>query len=263
MTDIRTGSVRVALAVTAILALLMTACGGGSSPTASTAVPDSSAPPTGSPSSSPSAEVGPTMFPPTGQVLTGGTYRSVMTDPSVTMTLPGTWLVFGQTSNFVIAQIGTTATMKEFYVFKFDGRIVDPKDNETIVQTDDLIDSLRTNAHVRFLTQPRPVTVGGARGEVFDLEAVHAPACAYYNDGTSCWSLFPIVEGSPYSPTAVGEGGMLVIGPGSDPAIQAPVRFWVVKVHGQQMIIGWQDDAPTFDASVKDFEQILQTVRWS
>jgi hypothetical protein len=29
------------------------------------------------------------------------------------------------------------------------------------------------------------------------------------------------------------------------------------------MIIGWQDDAPTFDASVKDFEQILQSVRWS
>ena len=179
------------------------------------------------------------------------------------MTLPGTWLVFGQTSNFVNAQIGTTATMKEFYVFKFDGRLVDPKDNKTIVQTDDLIDSLRANAHVRFLTRPRPVTVGGAQGEVFDLEAVHAPACAYYNDGTSCWSLFPMVEGSPYSPTAMGEGGMLLIGPGSDPTIQAPVRFWVVKVHGQQMIIGWQDDEPTFDASVKDFEQILQTVRWS
>ena len=151
MTDIRIGNVRVALAVTAILALVMTACGGGSSPTTSTAVSDGSPPPTGSPSSSPSVEAGPMMFPPTGQVLTGGTYRSVMTDPSVTMTLPGTWLVFGQTSNFVNAQIGTTATMKEFYVFKFDGRLVDPKDNKTIVQTDDLIDSLRANAHVRFL----------------------------------------------------------------------------------------------------------------
>ncbi len=264
MTCTRTARSMAAFALDTALAIVMTACGGGGSTNATTNVQGDSGPPTVVPSASPSVDPGPQLFPPTGGIFAGDTYTSVMTDPSITMTLPGTWSMFGQSANFVAPEVGSGGyTMTEFYVFKFDGRVVDPKDNETIVHTQDLIGWLRTNPHIRFLTRPKPATVGGARGRVFDIEAVNAPDCAYFHDGTRCWNLLPMIEGNPYSPTAVGNAGMLVIGPGLDPSIQAPDRFWLLNVHGQDMGIVWQDDAPTFKDSVKNFETILKSVEWS
>lgn len=249
-----------------VVAIALTACSGGSSAGGANSA-GSAMTPAATPTAGPGT--GPTPFPASRNTevpLRGGTYvTSTFADPTLTMTLPGTWTFADQgPTNLQVNQGVGVHLESTLLLFDFFGRVVDPADDRTITRTDDLIGWIEHNPHLQVVGRARSVRIGGVKGSEIDVRTVDAPPCTYYADGSRCWNLMPIIDGDPFAPANRDLGTMFAVG--SDPQspnVSFTYRLAVVELGGRQIVFAWQEATSAFRRTVKTFEQVLSSVHAS
>jgi hypothetical protein len=184
------------------------------------------------------------------------------------MTLSGDWTLLDNNSIYMQMNSGSTFTEgigRNIYVFRYYGKVIESKDNRSVVPAPNPIAWLLRNPHLRVIRGPSSVRVGGVKATEIDLRAVKPPNCSYYPDPPSrCWNVMPFGKEDPFSPRAQQVGEILPIGTDpSAPAVQVPIRLVVVPVHGATIVFEWNDPAPTFNSSLDVFRQVLSRVKWS
>jgi hypothetical protein len=252
----------VGLALVALVSLA--ACGGNPASSGST-TGGSSAGPTNSGPTSPEP-TGPMVFPElrnTERHLQEGTYvTSTFSDPTLTLTLPGAWTFFDQGPTDLQLNMGTSVHLEsQLLLFNFFGRVVDPGDDHSITETNDLISWIEQHPNLEVTRDATPVEVGGVEGTAIDFRPTGAPLCTYYTDGSRCWNLMPIIDGDPFTPANQELGTMFVVG-GDDqsPDVMFSYRLTLVDFDGSQVVFIWQEDTSVFDQTVQTYGDVLGSI---
>jgi hypothetical protein len=95
-------------------------------------------------------------------------------------------------------------------------------------------------------SKPEPVTVGGVKGEQFDVVVADLPADYRGECGSNCVDLFRIGSGLPVS---LGE---------DDKA-----RFFVLEdVKGEMVLMGFVSPATKFDEHAPEAQKVIDSVEW-
>jgi hypothetical protein len=254
--------IRRSLASACLATIVLTACGGSSTGTTETSATE----PVPTESATMQPETGPTPFPDlrNSEVsLSEGTYvTSTFADPIFSMTLPGVWTFFDQGPTNLQVNKGTGVSLESnLSVFGFFGRVVDPRHDQSITKTNDLISWIEQNPHLEVTRRASPIQIGGVKGREIDFRPIGAPLCSYAQDGSRCWNLMPIIDGNPFTPENQELGTMYVVG--SD--VESPddpfsYRLAVVDFGGSDVVFIWQEDASAFDQTVQTFEDVLASI---
>jgi hypothetical protein len=255
-----------AVALAALTLVAFAACSGGepASPGQTGGTPVVASPSAAETSSPEPA--GPIPFPQvrnTESHLSEGTYvTSTFADPLLTMTLPGPWTLFDQGPTNLQINMGSRVHLEsQLSAFSFFGRVVDPGDDHTIVETNDLISWIEQNPHLVVIGRPSSVRIGGAKGREIDFRPVDAPLCTYYSDGSRCWNLMPIIDGDPFTPENQELGTMYVVGSDPEsPDVPMSYRLALLDFDGSEVVFIWQEEASAFDQTVKTFERVLASI---
>ena len=255
------------ISVLACIATIGLAACGGSSPSSGSPSASSVTTPTASPTEEPQA--GPSPFPEfrnTDVPLSEGTYvTSTLADPTLTMTLPGTWTFADQGPTNLQINEGTGVHLESaLSLFDFFGRVIDPTDDHAITKTHDLISWIEQNPHLEVIGRASPVRIGGVKGTEIDFRPVDAPLCTYFADGSRCWNLMPLIDGDPFTPANMELGTMYVVGGDPEsPGVPFTYRLAVADFGGSQVVFIWQEAASVFDQTVKTFEDVLASIEVS
>jgi hypothetical protein len=207
------------------------------------------------------------------QPVTPGTYVTAMQNPPMSISLPEPWTVFvnsaDATGGVIQMNAGARSTggiNENVFVFDYFGKVISPEREDKVISTPDLIGFLQHNPHYEVIGGPSPVTVGGVKGTSIDIQAVDPPTCTYYSgdEAAACWNVMPQTKADPFTPINREIGEMLVVGNvPSAPQLQDPARLVLVRVHGQDVIIEWNDKAPSFHSTLSIFQRFLDGVQWT
>ncbi|HXJ64745.1 MAG TPA: hypothetical protein VNN79_13405 [Actinomycetota bacterium] len=205
--------------------------------------------------------------------VTPGTYVTAMQDPPMSISLPDQWSLFVNTADATGGVIqmnagarSTGGINENVFVFDYFGKVISPEREDKVISTPDLVGFLQHNPHYEVIGGPSPVTVGGVQGTSIDIQAVDPPTCTYYSgdEAEACWNVMPMANADPFTPINREIGEMLVVGNvPSAPQLQDPARLVLVRVHGQDVIIEWNDKAPSFHSTLSTFQEFLDGVQWT
>jgi hypothetical protein len=246
------------LARVVIVALIMSACGSGT--TRTTGSPTSSPP---SPSAAPSSGPQPTEV---HHVLNPGvTYHTTQLEPEVTFTLRDTWWLEGEDAWSLIMTPGFSYQSEENLVFLDVERVFEPSNQRVPVKAPrDLVAWFVHHPGLEFIVKPHPVEIGGVRATEFDVRLGKGPLCPSNPNlppGTRCWLIAPVRPGNPFSPEEVAMGPPFGVFT-SDRGSPDRNRFDILDVNGHHLLIGYADYPETFNSTVRRFEELIQTVRF-
>jgi hypothetical protein len=128
----------------------------------------------------------------------------------------------------------------------------------------DLVAWLVHHPGVRFPVKPHPVTIGGVRGTEFDAELGKAPLCPSNPNlppGTRCWLISPFRPGDPFSPTEVAHGPPFGFSTTNQGTLERS-RIDILDVQGHHLLIGYGDYENTFASTVRQFEELVQSIQF-
>ena len=109
----------------------------------------------------------------------------------------------------------------------------------------DLVGWFQHHPHLQ-TDKPEPVTVGGVKGEQFDVVVADLPEDYSSVCGSDCVGIFRLSTGSQAS-LAAGEKLRLIV---------------LEDVQGETVILGFVSPASTFDEFAPKAQEVVDTVKW-
>ena len=180
------------------------------------------------------------------QALSPGEYHSVKFKPPLSFKVSKPWSnTAEQRSDWIeLGYEGDTG----FISFANVKKVFKPGTIKVVDAPQDLVGWLQQNPYLK-TSKPQPVTVGGVKGEQFEVLVDHLPKDYYGNCGTDCLDIF-------YQ-----SGGDRI---GYFKAFNRERRVFVLEdVKGDTVVIWFAGPPDTFDEFAPEAQKVVDSVKWS
>jgi hypothetical protein len=183
------------------------------------------------------------VVPDDGSALLPGAYATAF-QPRLRLSVTRGWTGNADTSDWFRIQLGhsdAAGALEFFHVHA----VIDPRTQRTIPLPQNLVGWFTSHPAVRVVSPPRPTTIGGVEGTMFDVRLAPGWSCGY----PGCVAFAPL--GIP------GEPGF---GWASDAAPHLRSRMVVLRVQDAAVIVTFTSAGSRFRAGLRAADNVLSTV---